>query len=347
MCRAASVLIGIHAHAQAPPTQFGVRTDLVMIDAVVTDRHGHPVRELGRDDFLIFEDGMPQEIVAFEPVDRGVKFGAALGPKVPTRTGAPDKASIFVVYIDDAEMTRAQWARVEGAVRAMGDALGQTPARVWLVSPRQGINVAGHLPADRDALLGLLAPTAPRSLPGFVSNARFKEMAAVDVVEELLGALPQAPGRKVLLLISPGLRYSGPIEPGLPLGPGSPRPGEESDRESYQRLLSASRRASVVVYHLDSTGMRSPFGPALADDRESERSALSAGLAADTGGFSVRNANNLRLDVTRIVEESLTYYVLGYSPAANARPGSFRSVKVDVRRPGLSIRARSGYTVGQ
>jgi VWFA-related protein len=342
------VLLGIPAFAQVPPKRFEVRTDLVMIDAVVTDRQGHPVPGLGRDDFFVFEEGVPQEITAFEAVDRAGFPGAGTSSdnEPAPRPGAPPKAPIFVVYVDDAEMTRTQWARVEGAGRALADALGQTAARVWLISPRQGIDAAGHWPTDREALLGLLAPRAPRGLPGWVGNARFREMAAVDVLEELLGGLPEEPGRKVLLLISPGLRYGGAIEPGLPLGPLSTRPGEESDRASYQRLLRASQRAAVVLYHLDSTGLRSPFGPALGDERELERSALSEGLAAGTGGFSVRNANELRRDIVRIVEESLTHYTLGYSPPPGAGPGSFRHVKVEVRRPGLSIRARSGYFVG-
>lgn len=341
------MLLGIPAFAQAPPKQFEVRTDLVMIDAVVTDRQGHPVGGLGRDDFFVLEEGVPQEIAAFEAVDRGLRAGSPPSNQVAAGSGAVPKAPIFVVYIDDAEMTRAQWARVEGAGRALGDALGQTPARVWLISPRQGIDAAGHWPADREALLGLLAPRAPRGPPGSGGNARFRERAAVEVLEEVLGGLPEEPGRKVLLLISPGLRYSGAIEPGLPLGPGSPRPGEESDRASYQRLLRASQRAAVVLYHLDSTGLRSAFGPALGDESELERSALSEGLAAETGGFSVRNANELGRDIVRIVEQSLTHYTLGYSPPPGAEPGSFRRVRVEVRRPGLSIRARSGYFVGQ
>ena len=39
----------------------------VVIDLIVTDRHGHHVPGLTASDFTIYEDGVPQKIIAFTP----------------------------------------------------------------------------------------------------------------------------------------------------------------------------------------------------------------------------------------------------------------------------------------
>jgi hypothetical protein len=43
------------------------------------------------------------------------------------------------------------------------------------------------------------------------------------------------------------------------------------------------------------------------------------------------------------VRDSSAYYILGYSPATEHRDGKFHDVRVRVKRPGLSVRARKGY----
>jgi len=55
---------------QAPPpelpaTVLRVTTRLVLVDVVVTDKDGKPVRDLTRHDFQIFEDGKPQRLATF------------------------------------------------------------------------------------------------------------------------------------------------------------------------------------------------------------------------------------------------------------------------------------------
>ena len=56
------------------------------------------------------------------------------------------------------------------------------------------------------------------------------------------------------------------------------------------------------------------------------------------------NRNDFTGAFQRIVDESSSYYVVGYSPARAAKPGEFRSIAVKVSRPGVSISARNGYS---
>ena len=65
-------------------------------------------------------------------------------------------------------------------------------------------------------------------------------------------------------------------------------------------------------------------------------------LALDTGGLRVRDRNNLRPALDQIAAESGTYYMLGYSPR-EPFDGSYRTIQVKTKRPGLHVRARRGY----
>jgi hypothetical protein len=65
-------------------------------------------------------------------------------------------------------------------------------------------------------------------------------------------------------------------------------------------------------------------------------------LALETGGERIRNRNNLRPALDRVADESSTYYMLGYTPI-KPFDGSYRSIDVKVKRPGVRVIARRGY----
>ena len=52
-----------------PPVTFKVEVNYVEIDAVVTDAQGNFARNLTKDDFQVTEDGRPQTLSIFSPVD--------------------------------------------------------------------------------------------------------------------------------------------------------------------------------------------------------------------------------------------------------------------------------------
>lgn len=64
------------AVAAAQEFTLRVSVSLVSVDVGVFDRKGESITTLGRDDFLVYEDGVQQKIRAFEP--SGVAFSALL-----------------------------------------------------------------------------------------------------------------------------------------------------------------------------------------------------------------------------------------------------------------------------
>ena len=65
-------------------------------------------------------------------------------------------------------------------------------------------------------------------------------------------------------------------------------------------------------------------------------------LAIGTGGFLIKNSNNLLDGMQKISAEQSEYYVLGYTPAVSPE-GSCHLLRVKVNRSGTEVRARSGY----
>ena len=66
-------------------------------------------------------------------------------------------------------------------------------------------------------------------------------------------------------------------------------------------------------------------------------------LADQTGGRAFVNRNDIDNAVTIAAREGLASYTLGYYPANKKWNGSFRKIKVRVRRHGASVRHRTGY----
>ncbi len=161
----------------------------------------------------------------------------------------------------------------------------------------------------------------------------------LEILQRVLTSLGAAKGRKSVILVSEGFIY----DPNL---------------DEFKDAVQASRRANAAMYFLDARGLTgmpayftAEFGPAI-DSRDVgaafldtlQESEGSESLASDSGGFSVKNTNDLGRGIERIASESRTYYLLGYVPANAARDGRFRKIQVKLpSRKGLTIRARKGY----
>jgi VWFA-related protein len=161
----------------------------------------------------------------------------------------------------------------------------------------------------------------------------------LQIMERTLTALASTKGRKSMILVSEGFIY----DPNL---------------DEFKKAVQASRRSNVAIYFLDTRGLTgmpdyftAQFGPPLdSQDIGSafmdalEASEGSESLAADTGGFSVKNTNDLGKGIQRIGDESRIYYLLGYNSTHTQRDGRFRKIKVELPgRKGLQLRYRKGY----
>lgn len=186
------------------------------------------------------------------------------------------------------------------------------------------------------------ADQADPQVMGRAADVYFQAMTrmrvTLDVIERVLNSLASTKGRKTLVLVSQGFIY----DPNL---------------DEFKRVVQTSRRSNVAIYFLDTRGLgglpvtlSAQFGPApdtqdlgaaIFENLEASEGAES--ISSDSGGFTVKNTNDLTGGIQRIANESRSYYMIGYHPKNSARDGKFRKIQVKVNRKGVQVRARKGY----
>jgi VWFA-related protein len=399
-------------HPQAPPKpSFPTQAETATVDVVVTGKDGEPVLGLQREDFSLTEDGVPQEIVAFDAIDRPVAGAKPTGAPQPEPRAASNQRepgrepASFVIVYDELHLGIAEGARARTAVAEFLKSGVANGDRVALVGTHEGMRWTARMPEGRAALEQALSRLQPRlaletlrdrmtdyeamlidqerdplvtdvvmrryldtgeipqdtaspgnpALPasdevqgwrsmvlaraaGVYARASVRNEQTLGVVERSLEALAPERGRKSVVLASGGLV-------------------QDSRLAVYRRVVTAARRVNAAVYFLDARGMtavqagmdgevgtRTEFrdlGSWFTESRE--RGEGSQALAADTGGFSITERNDLGPALVRIGRESRSYYLLGYTPSNRKADGRFRAIAVKIARPGVRLRARRGY----
>jgi VWFA-related protein len=114
--------------AQAPPPAGpdllpAQRVEVVRVEVVVTEKHGRPKTGLKREDFAVFEDGKPQEIVQFlafarpqPPAAPAASAATAPAPAEEPAEEQPLPARYVVLAIDDVHMEIDSLNRVQKAI---------------------------------------------------------------------------------------------------------------------------------------------------------------------------------------------------------------------------------------
>jgi VWFA-related protein len=147
---------------QAPPSPpvFTSQTELVVVDVVVTDGKGVPVRGLTREDFVVKEDGVAQEIATFEAVDKPAIASppapgeAATTTALASNSGSGVERATLIVVFDEQHLSPISTEEVRRRLEAVWTGLGA--ANVLLVSTSGGGNWLGRLPEDAKGLQAAL-----------------------------------------------------------------------------------------------------------------------------------------------------------------------------------------------
>lgn len=211
-------------------------------------------------------------------------------------------------------------------------------------------------------------------------------VGTLGALNYVVRGLKELPGRKSVVLFSDGIRLfhrikspdrsggtgnestSGAAGTGQTRIRGDEAVGyRENTRvvEAMRRLADLANRASVVIYTMDARGLQTltlQAGDNVADlsteaiesklsDRSGEFFETQEGLvylARTTGGFTVRNSNDLNKGIGRILDDQKGFYLIGYKPDSStfdpARGrGQFHKINVRVKRPGLKVRTRVGF----
>lgn len=109
---------------EPPPPTIRTNVRQVLVPVIVTDKSGHYVADLGRDDFSVFEDGVPQTIVAFSrsPVSASSTQLAEV-PSGPSTIAAPNASQsespkrTYLICLDTLHSAFSNFATVRTALK--------------------------------------------------------------------------------------------------------------------------------------------------------------------------------------------------------------------------------------
>jgi VWFA-related protein len=129
------------------------------------------------------------------------------------------------------------------------------------------------------------------------------------------------------------------------------RLSQEDHQRDFWDMLDDANRANVSFYPLDPRGLV-VFDTSLAEgaiDLVTDANRLRARLeslqtmALNTDGLAIVNSNDIDKGLRRVVDDLTSYYLIGYYSTNTKIDGKFRSIKVNVKRKGVDVRARRGY----
>ncbi len=320
--------------------KFKSGVELVNVNVTVTDRTGRFVSGLTQDDFVVYDDGREQEVTHFSaervPVSLGIALdtsGSMAGEKMQSAKEALNRFLLdLLAPEDDVFMFR----------------FGASPELVhdWttdksLVSRR----LARVSPTGGTAMYDAVAEAVPMSQGG---EHRKKAVLIVSDGNDTnsrtsVGELKQMIRDTEVLVYAVGIdgqsetAFGGPrttppvMRP--PVGLPFPFPGSGRGRGTPWPQGPGGGGGGGGGWGGGGRG---------ADDRVNV-SALRE-LTDDSGGRTeiVRSARDLDPATANIADELSKQYYIGY-PAPGHRDGRWHTIRVDLNRPGYTVRARRGY----
>jgi len=373
-----------------------ITTNLVQVDAVITDSKGRLVTDLRPEELDIREDGKSQTITHLSLVELESKevirqpnpLDKTSPPLPPVRLRPEEVHRTIALVVDDLGLSFESTYFVREALKKFLDKQMQPNDLVAIIRTSGGIGALQQFTSDKRLLYaaadkvkwnprgrGNVYAFAPAAGDPLAVRAKDDATIARNVDQDLeqfredvfsvgtLGALNHVvrglnhlPGRKSILLISDGLPITNRSDPARNIRVIS----------RLRSLIDLANRSAVVIYTLDARGL--PILELTASDNTSsmiaeevERSMSNRRstffdsqeglvyLADATGGFAVRNNNDINSGIRRVIDDQKGYYLIGYRPDEStfekiSGRRKYHKLSLRVNRPGkFNVRMRSGF----
>lgn len=304
------------APPQTPPQadrQGTIVRNVNLVDvlfSVVTKRE-KLVTDLNKEDFKVFDDGVQQEITAFsQPTDLPLRIGMVLD----TSNSIRDRLKF----------------EQDAAIDFLFNALRRGRDQAFLMTFDDGPQVIKEFTGDS----GELRDTILKQRAGGGTSLYD---AVYSASQELLNKSPLPPGpnpdvRRVLVVISDG--------------------DDNSSSRSRGAAVEMAQRAGVIIYSISTStewvNIDDERDPAKRINRKYEKGEgdhVLEQLAVETGGraFFPYRVDDLGQSFLDIGDELRHQYALAYSPGNRAPDGRFHTIRIQVARKDVIVRARKGY----
>ena len=119
--------------------------------------------------------------------------------------------------------------------------------------------------------------------------------------------------------------------------------GSSTLREDLRLMGEFFRRSDCVLHAVDIGGLRMDPETAALDSYQRPTPNSLFELVEPTGGEVLRNDNNFKAQLDRLLTRTSLVYVLAFQTEKTAQEGKFHELKVKVHAPGAHVSARAGY----
>jgi VWFA-related protein len=311
------------------------------LDVKVEDAGGRPVSGLEPWDFTLLDNDRPTKVKSFR------YFGQTIS--------RPDPPVEVILVIDEMNLPFAQVSFVKDQVAAFlrqnGGKLAQPVSIVLLTET--GLQVQPRPSTDGNALLSVLNEIKPHisSINPAMGGQGALERTQISVHQMATIAENQAgrPGRKLLVWIGPG----------WPMLQSQSFRFSERNRRGYfdviVELTNRLREARIVVYSVAPQDSSMGGGPGrsqlykdflkgVATEQNADIGNLALKvLVTNTGGRILGPDNDLTAQINQCIADANEFYRLSFDPPPADHADEYHQLRVQVNRPGLTVRTTAGY----
>jgi VWFA-related protein len=344
MVLTASLLTAIVA--QNPTHSITVDVSLVTLDVMVSDTAGRAVTDLTQQEFQIFEDGQPQEIRTFAPVESPYSI---------------------VLLIDRSASMESHWPLMDPAIarfvanlkaqdRVSIGAFDERSKKVELLLDWRTVENGSSIQvAINPVTKGNQSISVTGGGPGVISfRTPAKDFYAA--IDWSIQRLAEVGGRKGVLVFTDGRQPGAPVKGTTVDGVTYPYLVDGQDDGDFRKLLravqSSKARFDFVAVNTDLNPAGDPLQLSSLFDTPltfgmSVRSRLEQLAKISGGRVSLPKRPEETVKLYEVIAHELgTSYTLGYSPAsATLKDGRYHRVEVRSKRQGLKVQqTRDGYT---
>ena len=373
---------GTNAVPASDKATFQATSQLVIETVVIKDKAGNPITGLTVKDFILTEDGVPQEIKFFEyqkldeasqqkPIleSQGITPMARLtrsqiAPEAPGDVRYRDKR-LLAIYFDLTSMPPPDQLRAFKAAKTFIRSQMTVADMVAIMAFTSGsVQVLQDFTADRGKLLSVIETLIvgeDENAPGLdaassdggsafgQNDSEFnifftdRQLAALQTAATMLGRLNE---KKSLVYFASGLRLNG-----------------TNNQAQLTATINAAIRAGVAFWPVDARGLiaQAPLGDAtrgspggsamytgeaanaITSNLQRSQDTLWT-LGADTGGKALLDYNDLGQGIVQAQKSTGSYYILGYYTTNTNPDGKFRKIKITLNdNATAALDYRQGY----
>jgi VWFA-related protein len=321
-----------------------VQSQLVVLDVVVTDKHGAHVQHLTKDDFEVLENKLPQPI---RSVEHTMPPAPSTAPVVVQSTADLDRlepnAPVSIIVLDEmnSEFRDEAFARysLKRYLHAQGDALSQ-PTMLIAVD-LDHLMVLRDYTTSRTELLSALEHHLT-AYPWHLQNGGHKAErfnAAFASLMEIAEATSGHAGHKNMIWIGRGFPSIDMENLSADLADGI--------KDEIRTCTNLLRDARITLYTVDPAGLSAATPQLDAEGFEMDPFGGDVNfndMAQATGGRTFRDRNDVDALIGESIRDGSDFYTISYVPStATEDEKPFRSIHVFMKDKNLRAITRAGY----